>query len=97
MKIRLSPLARRDWSDISCYTAKYYGEQQVVRYLSKLEAQLSTLSTNPELGHHRDELPKRYLCLSVQKHVVIYEVTEKEIIIFRILHGSVNLSSHKLH
>lgn len=96
MKRRLlvSKRARADLVEIWLYTAKNWGEAQADRYLDELDAGLRDCGADPECGRRRDEVRPGYWSLLVRRHVAFYTVTADEVLIQRVLHGSMAPDLH---
>lgn len=94
LKLKLSALAKDDLRDIAQYTFTRYGERQVDIYLQALYDGMELLAENPEIGHRRDDIPKGYKSLVIEKHILIFTVQGESVIIIRILHQSRNMQRH---
>ena len=46
------------------------------------------------VGRKRDDIAEDLYCYSVQKHTVFYRESEKEFIVFRILHSQMVTGKH---
>jgi toxin ParE1/3/4 len=92
--LRLSPKARQDFIDILRYTGETWGEGQLHIYRDKLNDALQAISHNPQLGHHRDDLPATHLAYLVGSHVIVYRALGEAIGIVRILHQRMSLGRH---
>jgi toxin ParE1/3/4 len=85
LTLELSALAKNDLRDIAQYTFTRYGERQVDIYLQLLYDGMELLTENPEIGHRRNDIPKGYRSLVVEKHLLIFTVQGESVIIDRIL------------
>lgn len=94
LKLELSALAKDDLRDIAQYTFTRYGERQLDIYLQALYDGMELLTENPAIGHRRDDIPKDYKSLIVEKHVLIFTVQGESVIIARILHQSRDMLRH---
>ncbi len=91
LKLEISIPAKDDLRDILQYTFARYGEQQVDVYLQELYEGMELLTENPEIGHHRDDLPEGYEVFNVGKHVLVFAVQSDKIVIARVLHQSLDM------
>ena len=57
MPVTLAPRARQDFIDILRHTGETWGRAQLLTYRDKINDALQVLGGNPQLGHHRDDLP----------------------------------------
>jgi len=76
LPLELSPKARQHFVDILRYTGETWGQQQLLAYRDKIDAALQAISRNPDLGHHRDDLPPTHLAYRVGSHVIVYAQEE---------------------
>ena len=58
--VTLAPRARQDFIDILRYTGETWGQAQLLTYRDKINDALQILGGNPQLGHHRDDLPSTH-------------------------------------
>ena len=93
-ELRLTDEARADVRDISRYTARRWGPRQRDRYAAQLHRALRSLLDHPERGRVRDEYYPGCRSLAVEHHVVFYHLTEREIVVVPILHGSRDAASN---
>jgi plasmid stabilization system protein ParE len=90
-KIYFSARATKDFKSIQRYTLKKFGENQVWKYTGMLQEGLRRLEENPKLhGHHRPDIPKKYLSSNVGGHSLIYRVNEKDVYLVAILHSQMD-------
>ena len=87
----LSHQAQADYEDILGVTLHTWGEQQYDRYAALLNDALLALQDNPSLGHRPRQLPARYRCLHVGRHLIVYRFTEGRVHIVRILHDRMDV------
>jgi toxin ParE1/3/4 len=87
-KLRLTPEARADVREIRRYTARQWGARQRDVYYAHLNRGMRTLLDYPERGRPRNELYVGCRSLPVEHHIVYYYLTDEEIVIDRVLHGS---------
>ncbi|HEY7035648.1 MAG TPA: type II toxin-antitoxin system RelE/ParE family toxin [Thermomicrobiales bacterium] len=87
-RLRLSPEARADDRDIRRYTTQRRGARQRDLYYARLNQGMHALLDYPERGRSRDDLYAGCRGLPVEQHVVFYYLTDGEVVIDRVLHGS---------
>ena len=90
----LSAEADQDLEDVFEYGLKEFGLDQAVEYVASFDALFELISQNPELGRTRNEIKEGLRSLVKESHVVFYRVTDSQIRIVRILHGSRDLWQH---
>lgn len=94
LPLQLSPKARRDFIDILRYTGQTWGQNQLLVYRDKINDALEAISQNPQIGHHRSDLPQTHLAYLVGSHVIVYRAGAESIGIVRILHQRMSLTRH---
>ncbi len=94
-KIEFSDKAFEDIHQIQTYTLLTFGSAQKDIYQQKLDVSFKKIAFMPSIGHTHKQLPKDLKIYNVERHIVVYRVIEDEsiIIVVRILHQKVNLSS----
>ena len=81
--------ASRDIDEIYLYGLINFGEDQADLYSEKMKRfMLETLRHNPEIGRLDTRVNPAIRRFDFERHVIFYDVTETEIVIVRILHGS---------
>lgn len=93
-RLVISERAEADLREIWLYSFKIWGEAQADRYLDGLEVGLRACGTDPERGRTRDEVRAGYWSLLIRRHVVFYTVTTDEVLVQRVLHGSMEPDRH---
>lgn len=93
-RVSLSPKARQDFIDILRYTGENWGEHQLLAYRDKLSDALQAIARNPEVGHHREDLPSTHRAYLVGSHVIVYRIRADGVAAVRILHQRICLSKH---
>ncbi len=86
-KLTVSPQAEADLIDIWLHIA----EDQPLnadRFLARLEMQAKRLSEFPEMGVTREDLGQALKSFPVDRYVLFYRVTPKEVELVRLLHSS---------
>lgn len=91
-KFHLSNKAVDDLADIWEYTYNEWSEKQADYYYNFLLKTCQQLSENPTLGKRYSEIALNLFGYLANKHIVFYQsVTKNEILVIRILHGSMDL------
>lgn len=93
-QLTLSPKAQQDLIDILRYTGETWGKQQLLTYRDKIDNALQAIGQNPQLGHHRDDLPPTHQAYLIGSHVIIYRERSDDVAIVRILHQRMSLVKH---
>ncbi len=91
-KLILSPQAREDLFDIWFYIA----EDSTInadRFIDKLTNKCQWLTEFPETGVLRDDLERNLQCFSVDRYLLFYKVTDKNLELVRVLHSSRNIQN----
>jgi len=86
--LSLSSLAQNDLTAIVEYTIQQWSEKQADKYLEQIESGLSKIQDNPNIGRVRTDISDRHRSILVEKHIVVYIVQDRYILISRILHQS---------
>ena len=87
--------ASRDIDEIYLYGLINFGEDQADLYSEKMKNLiLETLCRNPEIGRLDTRVNPAIRRFDFESHVIFYDVTEAEIVIVRILHGSMDFVKH---
>jgi len=55
---------------------------------------LQAISVNPQLGHHRDDLPSTHHANLIGSHVIVYRMRGDGVAVVRILHQRMSLGKH---
>lgn len=81
--------ARRDLVEIGDYTEKTWGKRQMVKYIEKIEQKAHEILNMPSMGMNRSDLRKEMRAHPADQHVIYYYDTKEKLIIFRVLHKSI--------
>jgi toxin ParE1/3/4 len=92
--LKLSPRARQDFIDILRFTGETWGQNQLLAYRDKINEALQAIGNNPQLGHHRDDLPATHLAYLAGSHVIVYRTETGGIGVVRILQQRISLARH---
>ncbi|MHC4390096.1 MAG: type II toxin-antitoxin system RelE/ParE family toxin [Planctomycetota bacterium] len=86
----VSERAEADLREIWRWSYHQFGEDQADRYLDQLDEGLQTCGAEPEGGRQRDAVRPGYWSKLIRKHVAFYTFTDDEVLIQRVLHGSMD-------
>lgn len=93
-RLVVSDRAEADLREIWLYSFKTWGAAQADRYLDELDAGLQECGAEPERGKQSDEVRPGYWSLLIRRHVAFYTFTDDEVLVQRVLHGSMDPSLH---
>ena len=93
-KIRISPKADNDLLEMWLYSFEEWGEAQAEHYYSLIYTGIDRLGDNPRLGKACDFVSQGYRSLSVERHVVYYQLHDGFIDIMRVLHERMRPINH---
>ena len=95
-KYKLQPEAERDLEGIWRYTAEQWGVDQAVKYIDALDDAFKHLAQMPLICRERQEFRPPVRIYQHERHLIVYIVSNDEMIIIRILHAHMNLEDHLL-
>ena len=90
----ISERAEADLREIWHYSFDEWGEVQADRYLDELDAGMRKCGAEPEGGKQQEAVRSGYWSSLVRKHVVFYTFSDDEVLIQRVLHGSMDPHRH---
>ncbi|ODT16433.1 MAG: hypothetical protein ABS35_28385 [Kaistia sp. SCN 65-12] len=90
MRLRLTPDAQRDINDIFVYGVLTYGLAASDRYSSGLQDAIDRLAVYPMLGTAHDDITPPVRLLRHDSHHILYAIRDSELLVLRVLHGSVD-------
>lgn len=93
-RLKLSPRARRDFTDILRYTGATWGQTQVLVYRDLIDAALGAIRLNPNVGHGHPDLPETHRVYPVGSHVIVYRMMGDVVGVARILHKRMSIPLH---
>ena len=91
-KLILSSQAREDLFDIWFYIA----EDSTInadKFIDKLATKYHWLTEFPDAGVLRDDLERNLQCFPVDRYLLFYKVTDINLELIRVLHGSRNIEN----
>ena len=91
----LNRSAKADLKSIAKFTQSQWGVRQRNTYLKEMDQVFRSLAENPLMGRPCDEIREGYRKLPHGAHVIYYkQPTEDEVLIIRILHGTMDVNSN---
>ena len=94
-KFDLTRSAQADLKSIARYTQERWGVRQRNTYLKEVDQVCRTLAKNPLMGRSCDDIREGYRKFPHGSHVIFYkQLGEDELLIVRILHGTMDVESN---
>lgn len=90
----VSERAEADLREIWRWSCEQFGESQADLYLDQLDTGLRKCGAEPEDGKQREAIRPNYWSRLVGKHIAFYTFTDDEVLIQRVLHGSMDPLRH---
>ncbi len=91
---RLRPKAESDLENIYAYSYKEFGLSKAEQYIHDLSAAFQQLADDPDSGRDMSLIRKDVKVYPVNSHVFFFKPTSFGITIIRVLHKSMDYSSH---
>jgi toxin ParE1/3/4 len=85
-RICLTPEAERDLEDIWLYTAKTWSMKQANLYVDEIVAKFDLLAAAPFISRERAEFRPPVRVHRHQSHVIIYSLSDTDLIVVRVAH-----------
>ncbi len=85
MTLRLSVEAEQDIIDIYTYGATTFGLAQAERYHADLRSALDIIERTPQIAHERAELSPPVRIHPHRRHLIIYTISEHDVLVIRIV------------
>lgn len=76
---KITPIARSDLKENSCYTENQWGRKQCLNYLKKPKDRFSYLANNPQRGRKLNEIIGSPYSYHERRHGVLYCTTAEGI------------------
>ncbi|MFA6218444.1 MAG: type II toxin-antitoxin system RelE/ParE family toxin [Erythrobacter sp.] len=83
-----------DLAEIADFTIAEFGIAQARRYRDQFQACFDSLADNPLLGRSADDLAPGLRRVRQQAHVVFYRVTDRDLLIVRVLHQRMDFEQY---
>ena len=94
-KFDLTRSAQADLKSIAGFTQERWGVRQRNTYLKEVDQVFRTLAKNPLMGRSCDDIREGYRKFPHGSHVIFYkQLGEDELLIVRILHGTMDVESN---
>jgi len=90
MDLRLSPAAQSDISDIWEFTVERWGEDQAIRYTSRIRDTLLDLVAGRRSSRAADDIVPGYRTCIIGSHIAYFRIDADDLIVIRILHQSMD-------
>ena len=91
---RFTPDAQSDLVEIRRFTLAQWGSEQSKKYLSELRQVIRLLSETPKMGRQRPKLGLDVFSFPHSSHVIYYQYSVKQLVVFAVLHKSMVPGSH---
>lgn len=92
--IKYARRANADLEDITDYTARTWGAQQAKKYIREIRAQIAGIANGDVIAQPLQVARAGMFKCRVNRHLVIFEQTNDEIRIVRILHEAMDMPRH---
>lgn len=89
--IKYARQANADLEDITDYTARTWGAQQAKKYIREIRAQVASIANGDAVYQPLQVARSGMFKCRVNRHLVIFEQTNDEIRILRILHEAMDV------
>ena len=89
--IKYARQANADLEDITDYTARTWGAQQAKKYIREIRAQVASIENGDAVYQPLQVARSGMFKCRVNRHLVIFEQTNDEIRILRILHEAMDV------
>ena len=94
MKWYFTSKAEVDLSDIFSYSVQKWGLAQALKYDNEIENAIIEIAKNPKSDQQEYAAPIGYCKKMINKHFIIYKITNHSLTIIRILHQSRDIPPH---
>lgn len=91
--IALTHRALADLREIERYSVQEWGHKAADRYLNEIEAALNRLRESPAILRMEPEFSPGLWFYRVQKHVLVCDMDQNQILVLTVLHTSMDLSA----
>jgi len=92
-EIRISTRAAADIRGIARFTIQTFGVNQARRYRDEMQRCFESLAESPMLGRSAEALAAKLHRFEFRSHVIFYRPDEGGILVVRVLHASMDISS----
>lgn len=88
VEVRLSEAARSDLAEIDAFGSEQFGDDASDAYQRAIDRVLTRLESFPLSGEARPDYGAGIRCVVHRSHRILYNVTDKIVVVARILHHS---------
>jgi toxin ParE1/3/4 len=88
---KLTQIAEIDLQNLKYYSKHAFGEKRTIEYIRSIHEKCLKIAALPHLGFKRDDIRSDLRSAICESHVIFYKRLENEILIFRILHKSMDI------
>lgn len=92
--IKFTNAARRDLKSIFTYSTRKWGQQQAKRYADQLFVHVEKIASDAVFSKNIPSTPRDLRQSSVGRHLIIFEETDGQILIVRVLHEAMDITRH---
>ena len=92
--IQFTNAARQDLKNIFTYSIRKWGRQQAQRYSSQLKAHIQKLAEDAVFSKPVPDTQRNLRRSATGRHSVIFEQTDEQILIVRVLHEAMDIPRH---
>jgi toxin ParE1/3/4 len=92
--IELSPKALADLDAIWEFSLHNWGEARSETYVRAINAALELVASNPQVARDAGSIRPGLLKYNVGSHVVFFRVSDRALVVSRILHGRMDFPRH---
>lgn len=92
--LALSPKADNDLVNIYQHTLNRWHRSQADDYIEKINDAFNLIAHNNRIGKDRSYIQRNLRAFILGSHVIYYRKREKDILVVRILHQSMDISLH---
>lgn len=93
-RVRLTPAAQHDLSEIWDFTQDRGDLRQAETYISEIRAAIERVAGDPARGRTCDEIRQGYRRYAIGSNLVFYRETDDTVDVIRILHQRMDPSRH---
>ena len=94
LSLKLLPKAITDLENIYEFTLSSWGLKKAENYQDELFEGMLTITQNPKIGSIYFFKEGNYRKININRHLIFYRQSKKEIIVVRVLHDKIDLNIH---
>ena len=92
-RLLLTDRSLDDIAAIEKYSIERWGKKTASKYVGQIENALSLIHSNPDLLRQEEGFPPFLRFYNVNKHVLVFDIQMREIILLTLFHGSMDIPS----